>query len=142
MRGLLKRIFALPTAWLAALFVVVIFGGAAASIAAYRTYDWVEHDNDFCLSCHLMVEPYELFAESEHRDLGCKSCHMPTFVERSSMGLAQFIDNPDSIRVHAHVPDEKCVSCHVEGDPEQWTVIANSPPTSRAPTAPSRMSAA
>jgi nitrate/TMAO reductase-like tetraheme cytochrome c subunit len=126
MRGLLKRIKSLPRAWMAALFVVVIFGGAAASIGAYRTYDYVQHDNDFCLSCHLMVEPYELFAQSAHRDLGCKACHTPTLIERSTMGLAQFVDNPDSIRVHADVPDENCTSCHVDGDPEQWTLIANS----------------
>lgn len=126
MLGLMKRILALPTAWLAALFVLVILGGTGASIAAYRTYDYVQHDNDFCLSCHLMVEPYELFAQSAHRDLGCKACHTPTLIERSTMGMAQFIDNPDSIRVHAHVPDDKCVSCHVDGSPDEWTLIAAS----------------
>jgi len=122
----LKRVMALSTPWLAALFVLVGIVGVGGSVIAYRTYDWVEHDNDFCLSCHLMVEPYEQFAQSAHRDLGCKACHKPTLVARSQMGLAQFIENPDSLSVHAEVPNEKCTSCHIEGDPEKWTQIANS----------------
>lgn len=126
MPSLIKRVLALPSAWLAALFVLFIFGAAGASVAGYRTYDYVQHDNDFCMSCHLMAEPYELFGRSAHRDLGCKSCHSPTLVERSTMGLTQVLENPDSISVHAEVPDEKCVSCHVDGDPGKWTLIANS----------------
>ncbi|MDT8370149.1 MAG: hypothetical protein RQ745_13155 [Longimicrobiales bacterium] len=122
----LRRLMRLPTAWLIALVVFVIGVGVSGSVAAYRTYDWVEHDNDFCLSCHLMVEPYELFAQSAHRDLGCKACHKPTVAARSQMALTQVIDRPDSLTAHADVPDEKCISCHVDGDPEQWTLIANS----------------
>jgi nitrate/TMAO reductase-like tetraheme cytochrome c subunit len=93
---------------------------------SYRTYDFIEHDNDFCMSCHLMAEPMELFAESAHRGLGCKACHQPSMVERTSMALTQVVDNPDTLGVHAEVPDERCVTCHVEGDPEKWRSIASS----------------
>ena len=103
--------------------VGLVVGGA---IAGYRTYDYVEHDNEFCLSCHLMVEPYELFARSAHRDMGCKACHKPSFAARSQMALSQIVVNPDSIRHHAEVPNEKCASCHIEGDPERWESIRNS----------------
>ncbi len=98
----------------------------AGSLMAYRTYDYIEHDNDFCMSCHLMAEPYELFGQSAHRDLGCKACHQPSFAGRSEMALTQVLESPDTITAHAAVPNEKCVSCHVEGDPDEWVLIANS----------------
>jgi nitrate/TMAO reductase-like tetraheme cytochrome c subunit len=112
------------------LFVLAIIGIFAVTIGGavwgYRTWDYVEHDNEFCMSCHLMLDPYEQFAESEHRGLGCKACHQPSLIQRSQMGLAQIIANPDSIRAHAEVPNERCMDCHVEGDPEKWNLIARS----------------
>jgi nitrate/TMAO reductase-like tetraheme cytochrome c subunit len=104
----------------------VVIGVIAAAVFGYRTWDYIEHDNDFCLSCHLMVEPYEQFAESAHRGLGCKACHKPDLISRSQMGLTQILENPDSLGVHAEVPNEKCESCHIEGDPETWRLIASS----------------
>lgn len=111
---------------LLALAALAVTGVSVGGYYAYRTYDYVEHDNDFCLSCHLMVEPYELFAESAHQGLGCKACHKPTFAARSQMALTQIIENPDTILTHAEVSNEKCASCHIEGDPERWETIANS----------------
>ena len=106
---------------------IVIMGGVGGSgFYAYRTYDYVQHDNIFCLSCHLMAEPFELFAESAHQGLGCKACHQPTLVGRSQMALAQIIENPQKISIHAEVPNEICADCHIEGDPEKWRSIANS----------------
>lgn len=116
----------LPTAVLAALVVVGLVGVVAAGIFAYRTWDYIEHDNEFCLSCHLMVDPFERFARSAHRDLGCKACHQPTFTARSTMALTQILENPEELQAHAEVPSQACISCHVEGDPEKWTLIARS----------------
>ncbi|HSK19928.1 MAG TPA: hypothetical protein VK912_12330 [Longimicrobiales bacterium] len=106
----------------AVLAALLVWGG----VEAYRTYDYVQHDNDFCLSCHLMVDPYERFARSAHADLGCKSCHQPTLVTRSTMALTQIIENPDSLEAHAEVSNDVCVECHVEGDPEEWSNVAAS----------------
>jgi hypothetical protein len=103
--------------------VGLVVGGGVAS---YRAYEFVEHDNEFCLSCHLMEEPFELFAESAHRGLGCKACHKPTFAARSQMALTQILENPDSLATHAEVPNEKCADCHIEGDPQRWESIRNS----------------
>lgn len=103
-------------------FVTVGGGG----YYAYQTYDYVQHDNDFCMSCHLMSDPYEQFGQSAHRGLGCKACHQPTLVARTQMALTQVIENPEEISVHAEVPNERCAECHIEGDPQQWRMIANS----------------
>jgi hypothetical protein len=116
----------LSVGWLVVLALVTAGAVSAGGVFMYRTYSYVEHDNQFCLSCHLMVDPYERFAQSAHRDLGCKACHQPTFVERSRMAVSQVLENPDEITTHAHVPNSVCASCHIDGDPEQWRIISRS----------------
>jgi hypothetical protein len=116
----------LPKSVLAAAAVALLVGLGAAAFYGYRMYDYVQHDNDFCLGCHLMVDPYERFAQSEHRGLGCKACHQPTMTVRTKMALTQVIQNPENLQTHAEVPNERCEDCHVKGRPEEWTQIANS----------------
>jgi len=111
---------------LAAIGIAIAASVGAGGFYAYQTYDYVQHDNDFCLSCHLMVEPYERFARSAHRGLGCKACHQPTLIVRSEMALTQIVENPDSLAAHAEVPNDRCASCHINGDPEKWELIKNS----------------
>lgn len=116
----------LPLAAALALGVMVVGGLFAGGFYAFRAYDYVEHDNAFCFSCHLMAEPYELFAQSAHRGLGCKACHQPSLLERSRMGFTGIVIDPDSVSAHAVVPNELCANCHIEGDPERWRVVASS----------------
>ncbi len=111
---------------LGALGVLVMAGVGAGGYYAYRTYDYVQHDNDFCVSCHLMQEPAELFAASAHAGLGCKACHQPTLVTRTQMALTQIVENPEEIAAHAEVPNELCANCHIKGDPERWRLVAAS----------------
>jgi hypothetical protein len=116
----------IPPSAAAALAVVALALLAVGSVFMYRTYTFVEHDNQFCLSCHLMEEPFERFAQSEHRGLGCKACHQPTMMARTQMALAQVLERPEEITTHAEVPNSACASCHIEGDPQQWRLISNS----------------
>lgn len=111
---------------LAGIGVLVLAGVAAGGYYSFQTYDYVQHDNEFCVSCHLMQQPSELFAESAHRGLGCKACHQPTLMARSQMALAQIMENPDEIHAEAEVPNERCATCHIEGDPDKWRYIAAS----------------
>jgi nitrate/TMAO reductase-like tetraheme cytochrome c subunit len=104
---------------------VLSFVGAMGYYA-YETYDYVQHDNEFCVSCHLMVDPSERFAQSTHQELGCKACHKPSLIERSTMGLTQLVRMPTKLGVHAEVPNETCAECHIDGDPETWSQIAKS----------------
>jgi hypothetical protein len=123
--ALAERARGLPTGVQVVVGVALVAVLAVGSVLLYRTYEFVEHDNQFCLQCHLMRDPFERFARSAHRDLGCKACHRPNILERSQMGLAQVIERPDEIRVHAHVPNAVCAECHIEGDPERWRHIAS-----------------
>ena len=111
---------------LGAVGVVIMAGVGAGGYYAYVTYDYVQHDNDFCMSCHLMQEPYDLFAKSAHQGLGCKACHQPTLIARSQMALTQIVENPQAINAHAEVPNERCAHCHIDGDPDKWRLVANS----------------
>lgn len=122
-RGRLEK---LPLFVLLIIGLVVVVLTGSGGYAAYQAYDYVEHDNEFCFSCHLMQEPFEAFAQSAHRGLGCKACHQPSLVERSQMGVTGIVLNPDSLTVHAEVPNDLCASCHIEGDPERWRVVAAS----------------
>ena len=125
-RRLVDRLGRLSPVALAIIGILVVAGVSGAGYYAFQTYDYVEHDNEFCFSCHLMQQPYELFAQSAHRGLGCKACHQPNLAGRSQMALTAIIQNPDSIAVHAEVPNDLCADCHVRGDPERWTLVANS----------------
>ncbi|MEJ2215824.1 MAG: hypothetical protein P8099_04325 [Gemmatimonadota bacterium] len=122
---LLRWFRRLPAIWLVLVAVVLVGGVGAAAAALYRTYNYVQHDNDFCLSCHLMAEPYSRFARSAHRGLGCKACHHPTFAVRSKMALTQILEQPKQLAVHAEVPNSRCAACHINGDPKKWEQIAN-----------------
>ncbi len=111
---------------LALIGVFIAAGVGAGGYYAYETYDYVQHDNDFCLSCHLMADPYQRFARSAHRGLGCKACHHPGIVARSEMALTQIVENPQKLEIHAEVSNDKCAECHIKGDPEKWDIIKNS----------------
>jgi hypothetical protein len=125
-RRLLSWFGSLPATVVAGIGVLLFGLVAGGGYYAFRTFEYVEHDNEFCLSCHLMQDPYDRFAESEHQGLGCKACHKPTFGARSQMALTQIIENPDELAAHAEVLNEKCEGCHVDGDPETWRSIRSS----------------
>ncbi len=123
--NVVHRILTLPTGLKVVLGTVLLAVVGVASVLMYEAYDYVQHDNQFCLECHLMQDPFEQFAQSAHRGLGCKACHRPNILERSEMGLAQIVENPDSIRVHAHVSNDICAECHIKGNPDEWRLVAN-----------------
>ena len=116
----------LSAGWAVALYAVlgvVLLGGI---ILTYRAYEFIQHDNDFCNSCHLMAQPFAKFNQSAHRALGCKSCHRPSLVQRSRMALVAVTKNPSKVGEHAPVSNERCGECHVAGDPQKWKLISTS----------------
>ncbi|HSJ23625.1 MAG TPA: hypothetical protein VK929_03000, partial [Longimicrobiales bacterium] len=122
-RRIRERVVRLPPAVLVALAGVAVAVAAVSAVLLYQTYDYVQHDNEFCMSCHLMQDPFDRFAQSEHRGLGCKACHQPTMVVRTQMALTQILENPDAIHTHAEVPNRVCADCHITGNPEKWRQI-------------------
>lgn len=119
-----QRVVHLPLPWKLAIAAIVLVAAGLGSLQLYRTYEYVQHDNDFCLSCHIMERPFQRFARSAHRGLSCKACHQPTFAARSRMALTQFMEQPDTLSAHAEVPNQRCAECHIEGDPKRWRQIS------------------
>lgn len=116
----------IPPAGLAVLAIAVLAAAAVVAALAHRGHERVQHDNAFCLSCHEMEAPYDHFARSEHRELGCTDCHEPTVIDRIRLARLEPGEERDDIGRHAAVRNEACVDCHVEGDPDGWRAIGAS----------------
>jgi nitrate/TMAO reductase-like tetraheme cytochrome c subunit len=103
-------------------FVLVLLGSA---VAGMRQWSYMQHDNTFCTSCHLMRDPFQRFTKSAHAKLECHSCHRATLQEEVHQLYAVVVDRPTEITKHAYVPNAVCASCHVQGDSTRWRIIAN-----------------
>ena len=50
----------LPLAAAILIGVLVFVGFTSAGVWGYKKWDYIEHDNNFCLDCHLMVDPFQV----------------------------------------------------------------------------------
>jgi nitrate/TMAO reductase-like tetraheme cytochrome c subunit len=88
-------------------------------------WNYVQHDNEFCNSCHVMHEPFERFTQSEHAELGCHDCHQASLLASANQLHMWVLNRPDEVGPHAPVPREVCVKCHVTEDPDStWQRIS------------------
>jgi hypothetical protein len=124
-RWLLDRWGALGLRWRLALvgsFALVL---VIVSVAGYRQWHYMQHDNRFCTSCHLMRDPYERFTRSAHAQLECHSCHKARLPEQLRQLYLTVFERPTEIGTHANVPNEVCGTCHIRGDSTRWRIIAS-----------------
>jgi nitrate/TMAO reductase-like tetraheme cytochrome c subunit len=105
---------------LVAVFTVAI---AAVSVAGYRQWNYIQHDNRFCTSCHLMVDPFQRFSRSVHARLECHQCHEGRVPEQMHQLWLTLVEDPKTIGQHAQVPNQVCARCHIEGDSTRWIII-------------------
>ncbi len=97
-----------------------VIGLGAASLSGYRVYHYMMHDNEFCLSCHLMTDAYERFQRSAHNEVSCHSCHPAGLSTVWQLYSTVFL-SPTEVRKHAHVSNRTCESCHsLEREGETW----------------------
>jgi hypothetical protein len=95
-----------------------------ASLAGYHQWSYMQHDNRFCTSCHLMVDPFQRFSRSVHATLECHNCHEGRIPEQLHQLWLTVVERPSAIGRHARVPNEVCARCHVQGDSTRWRIIA------------------
>ena len=114
----------LTPAWRIGLAAGVTLVVAGTSVAGYRQWHYMQHDNRFCTSCHLMVDPFQRFSRSAHAKLECHNCHEGRIPEQLHQLWLTAVANPTSIGRHARVPNEVCARCHVTGDSTKWKIIA------------------
>ena len=102
-------------------FVAVVAGLGAAS------YNYVQHSNEFCTSCHVMGQAFQKFgsAENKHNELSCHACHQQSMFDSMHELYVWLQERPDKIGEHAEVPNRICESCHVTGDTATWQRVAS-----------------
>ena len=129
MRGIISWVVArwlsLARRWQIALVAGFSLALLVASAAGYRQWHFMQHDNRFCTSCHLMQDPYERFTRSAHARLECHNCHRGKFSEQMRQLYATVVERPTAVTDHAEVPNEVCGACHIRGDSTRWKIIAS-----------------
>jgi len=99
--------------------VTAVVGGGTA------TWNYTQHSNDFCTSCHVMHPAFQVFAakENKHVDLSCHACHTQSVFASAWQLYFWLKERPDEIEKHAVVENRVCETCHVTGDSAQWQRI-------------------
>jgi nitrate/TMAO reductase-like tetraheme cytochrome c subunit len=121
---ILERWARVALTWRVALGVGFTLAIVGASIVGYRQWHYMQHDNRFCTSCHLMVDPFQRFTRSVHAKLECHNCHEGRVPEQLHQLWQTVVERPSEIGRHARVPNEVCARCHIQGDSTRWKIIA------------------
>ena len=105
-----------------ALAVVAVVAGLGAA-----SYNYVQHSNEFCTSCHVMGQAFQKFGstENKHNELSCHACHQQSMFESAHELYVWLKERPEEIGEHAEVPNRVCESCHVTGDTARWQRVAS-----------------
>lgn len=108
---------------LASVSALMLIGAGGVGYAGNH---YMQHDNDFCVGCHVMGDAWTAFQQSEHRKLQCHSCHRQSMFV-SAMQLVNWVaEKPQDIPKHAKVPTAVCSECHVQSKSDSgWKRIVN-----------------
>lgn len=108
---------------------IALFAGAAIVVLAgtgfgAASWNFMQHDNRFCVSCHVMTPAFQAMRTSTvHDTLGCHDCHSQSMFASAWQLYVWLKDRPENIEKHASVPDGTCTKCH-SGDDEEWQRVA------------------
>lgn len=107
------------------LATVGIVVAAFAATGGAVSWNYMQHDNDFCTGCHVMGPAYKKFTESAHAELSCHDCHRQSIFASMRQLHLWIKDRPQEIGEHSKVPTEICAECHESDKPESdWPQIA------------------
>jgi len=96
---------------LVALSGVMLLGVGAGGYAGNH---YMQHNNDFCVGCHVMGTAWDAFQQSEHRKLQCHDCHQQSMFASARQLYFWVAERPQEIPKHAKVPTAICSECHVQ----------------------------
>jgi hypothetical protein len=108
---------------------VTILAGIALMVLAFsaagvRTWDYMQHDNSFCVACHVMGDASARFGESEHADLNCHDCHDQSIWASMRQLVMWVAERPAEVGDHTPLANAICENCHVEGESaEAWEQV-------------------
>ncbi len=103
--------------------LVVVLG--LVGFTGLSGWNYMQHDNDFCVSCHVMQGPWNKFAADagKHSDRKCHDCHQQSLYASARQLVLWVADRPQDIPKHAPVPNARCESCHNTNGDSLWTRI-------------------
>lgn len=112
----------LKIAMVSAVAVVLVTIGVTGT----ASWNYMQHDNDFCSSCHVMEGPWNKFSKDagKHSDLSCHDCHQQSIFASSRELFLWVANKPEKIPEHSPVPNTRCESCHNTKTDEEWTRVA------------------
>ena len=106
---------------LAGIVGVVVVGAGGVGYAGNR---YMQHDNDFCVGCHVMGDAWTAFQRSEHRKLECNDCHRQSIFVSARQLVLWVAEKPAEIPEHAKVPTSICKECHAQNSSDSsWKRI-------------------
>ena len=110
-------------------FRMAAVGGVAVlalvgAVLGWQSWTFMQHDNEFCQSCHVMDVPFEKFTSSEHSNLQCHDCHQQPISASIRQVYLWVLERPEDIGEHAPVPNAVCGTCHIQQHPDSvWQRI-------------------
>jgi nitrate/TMAO reductase-like tetraheme cytochrome c subunit len=107
---------------LAGLGLVVL---GVAAWGGTRSWNYMQHENGFCMGCHIMEGPWNKFSldAGKHSELRCHDCHQQSLYASTRQLVLWVADRPEKIPPHSKVPSERCEACHAKNESEKWTRI-------------------
>ena len=103
--------------------IVVVVAISVGGYFSAHFYNYMQHDPDFCKSCHIMEESWDRWFTSDHSDVECHSCHHQSLFASAGLLIDFAFGGYERIEDHAVVPDDTCEKCHESGDP-RWIQVA------------------
>lgn len=122
-KRLWRWILGLPRGVSIPIGTILVLAIGVAVYFAVDFYSYMQHDPEFCQSCHIMTESWDRWATSDHAEVGCHECHQQSLLDSAGQLLSFITHNYERIEKHAAVQDESCARCHESGDPE-WRQVA------------------
>lgn len=100
--------------------------GIAIAVMGTVSWNYMQHNNDFCVSCHVMTPAYARFQHSEHRQLSCHDCHVQSIFVSARQLVLWVAEKPQEIPPHSKVPNKVCGACHMQapGQDSIWKRIS------------------
>ena len=110
--------------WKIGLAGVAVLATAGAAGAGLVSWTFMQHDNRFCVSCHVMTPSFQRFQTSEHKTLQCHDCHQQSIFASMRQLYFWVAERPEKIPPHAKVPTRVCADCHIQEQPDSvWKRI-------------------
>ncbi|MBI4124587.1 MAG: hypothetical protein HY466_01475 [Deltaproteobacteria bacterium] len=100
-----------PRRWIPGFLLALILFGVLGLLGA--GYYYVEHNPNFCVTCHTMEEPFQRWKQGSHAMVNCHDCHKQSKIESLHQVWMYLTQRPDQVVHHPHLDHAICAQCHM-----------------------------